>query len=133
MIRLKIRKDIFILFSIMFIISYGCSSPNTFYIDVKKQAIISCKGAGFKKISISNETKEINLEGTEPIIYFNEINNASQTSIYDSIVYDYKLVLQPKSTYEIKAHIGYDRALFTVTFKTDSLGKISSSSKLSCN
>jgi hypothetical protein len=47
---------------IVFIFSFtyvGCSSPNLFYIDISKQAIISCKGRGFKRITVSNDFRDI--------------------------------------------------------------------------
>lgn len=69
---------------------------------------------------------------TQSIIYFNAANNVSRTSIYDSVVQNFKLVLQQKANYEVKAHMGHDRALFTLTFRTDSLAKISSASRLNC-
>jgi len=115
------------------IVINGCSEPSGIYIDIKKQAIISCNGTGLKEIRIENDSSEITLQSTKSIVYFNKINLVSRTSIYGDDVKDFELKLKPHCSYKVMERMGFDRGNFTITFRTDSLGKIVIASDTSWN
>lgn len=95
------------------------------YIDIKKQAIVSCTSHGFKNLEIKNDSSSIILEGTPFIIYFNKKNLIACTTIsYDSVVYDYVLKLKPNITYTVTSRIGGDQGPNRISFKQMKQGKL---------
>jgi hypothetical protein len=112
---------------------YSCDSPTHIYIDIKKQAIVTCDGAGLKEIEIESDFDEVTLEGTDPIIYLNKKNEVSRTSIYDKTVDNFILKLRPNCTYTVTKHNGSDRGNTKLEFETDASGKIVKASDVNCN
>jgi len=120
------KKSNFIQLSIslcMFIL-YSCGEPNGFYIDIKKQAIVSCTGHGFKHLEIESDSSAITLQGTSSIVYLNTINKDACTKMNDSIVCNYLLKLQPSKSYRIISRIDGDQGAMIQTFTTNKIGRI---------
>jgi hypothetical protein len=111
---------------------YGCERPEMFFIDIKKQEIVSCEGKGFSKIIIEGPSEDITLEGTPPVIHFNEYNDVVRTLVFDSIVLNYKLTLKANETYKILMPVGYDRAQLKVELTTDNHGRVVFATKTNC-
>jgi hypothetical protein len=128
--KILCKKAIIIAF-VCFLTS--CFKSNSIYVDIKKNAIVSCDGQGLKEIKIENESESINLEGTEPVIYFNKKNHVAKTSVYGEVVYDYVLKLKPNSNYTITKYNGYDRGPIEVTFRTDGIGRVTETSDEKCD
>ena len=115
------------------IVTSGCSKPGGIYIDIKKEAIISCDGTGLKELRIENESNEVTLQGTQSIVYFNKRNSVSRATIYGEDIKNFELKLKPRCSYKVIEHMGFDRGNFTITFRTDSFGKIIAASDTNCN
>jgi hypothetical protein len=133
MVKRQNHKIILALVIWISIVISGCSEPGGIYIDIKKEAIVSCDGTGLKEISIENDSTEVTLHGTKSIVYFNKRNSVSRTSIYGEDVKDFELKLKPHCSYKVIEHVGFDRGNVTITFRTDSLGKIITASYTDCN
>lgn len=126
-------KNILFIVALVCILLNGCSEVNSVYIDVNKQALVSCNKTGLKRLTIENDSTTITLEGTESIIYFNQENNIAKITLNNKTVDDYKLQLQGNSNYKVIVENGYDRGPFVVTFKTNKVGKIIETSNPDCN
>ena len=111
----------------------SCSNPDHIYIDIKKQAIVSCNGVGLDHIEIKSDSSNITLEGTQPIVYFNKENDVSRTSLYNEVIYNYVLKLKPNCNYQLVKYNGSDRGSFIITFKTNDSAKVTTASVLNCN
>lgn len=133
MIKRQNHKIILALVIWISIVTSGCSEPGGIYIDIKKEAIVSCDGTGLKEIRIENDSSEVTLQGTQSIVYFNKRNPVLRTTIYGEDVKDFELKLKPRCSYKVIERIGFDRGNFTITFRTDSLGKIITASDTNCN
>ena len=125
----------FIFFAVLLICSliYSCSSPTNIYIDIKKQAIVTCDGTGLKEVEIESEFDDVTLEGTDAVIYLNKKSEASRTSVYNITVYDYIFKLRPNCTYTVTKRNGSDRGPTKLEFETDASGKIVKASSVDCN
>jgi hypothetical protein len=110
----------------------SCSTHIPFYVDINKQAIVSCDGNGMKYISIEGDSMEIIVEGTPSILYFGKEIDASKVSIFDSVVYNYKIMLRPNSKYKASTRTGYDRGPFAISFSTDRSGFICQATITAC-
>jgi hypothetical protein len=110
----------------------SCSSPPGMYIDLSKQAIVSCDGEGINEIKIESDSGEVTLEGTPSVIYLNKKNEVARTSIYGETVGDIVLNLKPNCNYMVSKHMGADRGDFRVSFKTDASGNITTTTGKYC-
>jgi hypothetical protein len=131
--RRKYQRTIIYFIILICVMLYSCSEPLGIYIDIKKQAIVSCDGEGLKEIGIESDFSGVKLEGRGSIIYFNEKNDVFRTSLYGDVVYDYVLKLRPNCSYVVTKYNGYDRGPFKITFKTDAAGKVIKASDENCN
>jgi hypothetical protein len=105
----KPDKKIMLTFALITsVIMSSCSGSSGFYIDIKKEATVTCDGMGLKEIRIENDSSEVTLEGTESIIYFNKKNAVARTSIYGDVINNFELKLKPNCTYKVSKRIGFD-------------------------
>jgi hypothetical protein len=132
-ISVAIRGIKFLLVFLFPIFFGSCSEVNKIYIDIQKQAIVSCSIVGLKRITITNDSSNIILEGTGSIVYFNQVNAASETSVNGKRVNDYKLRLMGNCSYTVTKDNGYDRGPIKIKFRTDSSGIVIMASKTTCN
>ncbi|MBS1502604.1 MAG: hypothetical protein JST32_11115 [Bacteroidetes bacterium] len=131
--RREVGNKILVFAICISIVITGCSEPSGIYIDIKKEAIVSCDGIGLKEVRIEDDSSRVVLEGTQPIIYFHRINPVAKTSIYGDAVYNFELKLKPHCSYKVIKPMGFDRGTITITFRTDSSGKIITASNTNCN
>ena len=111
----------------------SCSKPNRIYINLKQNAIISCDGTGFKRLTIETKYENIILEGTDQIIYFNKYNRFTNVSVNGTDTSDFVLKLKPCTNYILSKDNGYDRGPMTITFLTDNSGKVTKASQSQCD
>ncbi len=126
-------KNILFVVAFVCVLLNVCSEVNSIYIDINRQALVSCNKTGLKRLTIENDSTTITLEGTESIIYFNQENNIAKVTFNDKTLDDYKLTLQENSNYRVTVENGYDRGPFIATFKTNKVGKIIETSNPNCN
>ncbi|SCW77782.1 hypothetical protein SAMN03159284_04095 [Mucilaginibacter sp. NFR10] len=112
----------------------SCAKSSGFYIDVKKDAIVSCNGESLNEMSLEDDSSSVTLRSSESVIYFNKKNLglAAQMDFNGEVINDFDLKLKPKCAYKLRKHMGYDRGAFSATFKTDSLGNIIMTSNANC-
>jgi hypothetical protein len=103
------------------------------YIDIKKNAIVSCTGHGFKHLEIESDSTSISLISAASIVYFNQKNTYACIRLNDSVVCNYLLKLKPNKEYIITSRVCGDQGPKKISFKTDQSGNIISASDSSCN
>jgi hypothetical protein len=101
------------------------------YIDVSKEAIISCNGNAIREVDINSPDSTITYTSfgdnkEADTIHFNKKNSAFRITVsWNSINNNYILNLKPNSSYEIKSRSSNgDQGPFRLVFKTNSKGYI---------
>ena len=134
--KIKNRTLVILLLTAMFLYSCG-ASPGVVFLDMKKQAIVSCSGGPINNIRIETPNNYITFEANKKdisVIYLNRINLDFKITMdnNEKISSNYEFKLTPNFPYTAISYNGYDRGPFKLTFTTDSLGRVISASNTEC-
>lgn len=89
------------------------------HFDVRKKAIISCRGNRMNEVIIDGPEESITYEGAD-IIYFNKKSYADRTTVYGGQNNNYILKLKPNSTYTVSSYSSNgDQGPYRIILKTD--------------
>lgn len=110
----------------------SCGHDSFLYVDIQKQAIISCDGNWSHYVSIESEYDEVILEGAPPVILFNKTGDAVKMFYNGAGVDNHVLTLRPNCDYTVSKSNGFDRGPLRISFKTDSLCRIVTASDTIC-
>lgn len=111
----------------------SCSDdPALIYVDLQKQAIVSCSNNFHSHLEINGGDENITLQGAWPTVYFNQPVKAMTILVNGEKTDSLFLQLKPSSAYEIWKENAADRGPLRITMETDSTGRVVAASVTDC-